>query len=152
MNSFLPGSGKVAIVALLALLAIHNSASAQDHAAKIDELIRLYYEGGRFNGSVLVAENGHIIYKKGIGPANMEWEIPNEPDTKFRIASMSKQFTALAIMQLQEAGLLSVSDPLNKYYPEYPRSDEISLHHMLTHSSGIPNANEARVPDALAFT
>jgi CubicO group peptidase (beta-lactamase class C family) len=139
------GSMKIPLIALLALLVIHNSAGAQDHAAKIDEFIRLYYDGGRFNGSVLVAENGQIIYKKGIGLANMEWDIPNEPDTKFRIASMSKQFTAMLIMQLVEEGKIQLDGKLTDYLPEFRQDtgEKVTIHQLLTHTSGIPDYSDA---------
>jgi CubicO group peptidase (beta-lactamase class C family) len=71
--------------ALLAILALQTSALAQDKAARIDEMLSLYQKYGQFNGSALVADNGKVIYKKGLGLANMEWDIPNAPDTKFRI-------------------------------------------------------------------
>src|SRR2546430_12140332 len=72
------------LFALLAILALQTSAFAQDKAAKIDQMISLYQKYGQFNGSALVADNGKVIYKKGVGLANMEWNIPNASDTKFR--------------------------------------------------------------------
>ena len=86
-------------------------ATAQDKAQKIDELLKNYYDYGQFNGSVLVAEKGKVIYAKGFGMANMEWAIPNQPDTKFRIGSVTKQFTAALILQLVEAGKIKIADP-----------------------------------------
>jgi len=71
--------------ALLAILAFQTAALAQNKAAKIDEVLSLYQKYGQFNGSALVADNGKVIYKKGFGLANMEWDIPNAPDTKFRL-------------------------------------------------------------------
>ena len=68
---------------------------AQDKVSKIDELMTKIVENRQFNGSVLVAENGKVIYKKGFGFANMDWKIPNAPDTKFRIGSITKQFVAM---------------------------------------------------------
>jgi len=87
--------------------------------------------------AVLVAQNGMIIYKKGFGYANLEHMIPITAETKFRIGSISKQFTAAAILKLQEAGRLSVQDVLTKFIPDYPRGQEVTLHHLLTHTSGI---------------
>jgi CubicO group peptidase (beta-lactamase class C family) len=81
---------------------------SQDKATEIDNLINTYNEYGQFNGAVLVAESGNVIFKKGYGLANMEWNIPNETDTKFRIASITKQFTAMIVMILQEEGKLNV--------------------------------------------
>jgi CubicO group peptidase (beta-lactamase class C family) len=73
--------------------------------------------------------------------ANYELGVPNTQQTKFHIASVSKTFTAAAIMMLQERGLLNVNDPLKKFIPDYPNGDKITLHHLLTNTSGIPNIN-----------
>lgn len=106
--------------------------------AKLDNYIKAYVEQGRFSGSVLIAKDGKILLCKGYGMANYEHDVPNTPQTIFRIASMTKQFTAMAVMQLQEKGLLSVNDTLSKYIPDYPNGDKITIHHLLTHTSGIP--------------
>jgi CubicO group peptidase (beta-lactamase class C family) len=87
--------------------------------------------------AVLVAHNAHILFKKGYGLANVEHRVPITPATKFRIGSISKQFTAAAILKLQEQGLLSVSDKLSQFIPGYPRGEEVTIHHLLTHTSGI---------------
>lgn len=114
---------------------------AQDKAKQIDELLSKYNEYGQFNGSALVAQNGKIIFKKGFGQANMEWNIPNQPDTKFRLGSISKQFTAFLIVKLAEEGKLKLDVPITTYLPDYPKEngDKITLHNLLTHTSGIPN-------------
>ena len=105
MRSEISNSRKIRLLlVLLSLLICHTAAFAQDKAHKIDELLSLYHKYGQFNGAALVAENGKVIYKKGFGQANMEWNIPNEPDTKFRLGSITKQFTAALILQLVEAG------------------------------------------------
>jgi CubicO group peptidase (beta-lactamase class C family) len=87
--------------------------------------------------SILVAKDGKIIYKKAFGYENIEKKIPASPDTKFRIGSITKQFTGAAILRLQEQGKLSVNDKLSKYLPDFPRGDEVTIHHLLTHTSGI---------------
>jgi CubicO group peptidase (beta-lactamase class C family) len=73
--------------------------------------------------------------------ANFEWDIPNGRSTKFRLGSITKQFTSMAIMQLEERGLLNVQDPIGKYLTDYPKpaADRVTIHHLLTHSSGIPS-------------
>ncbi len=73
--------------------------------------------------------------------ANMEWNIPNTPDTKFRLGSITKQFTAMLIMQLVEQGKLKLDGKVTDYLPDYPKAtgDKITVHHLLTHTSGIPN-------------
>lgn len=108
---------------------------------ELDKLMSAYAEYGKFNGSVLVAEKGKVIYKKGFGFADMEWNIPNQPDTKHRLASVTKQFTSMLIMQLVEQGKLKLDVPISTYLPDYPKKngDVITIHHLLTHTSGIPN-------------
>lgn len=86
---------------------------------------------------VLVSRNGKIIAQKAYGMADIEAEIPATVETRFLIGSVTKQFTAAAILKLQEEGKLSVQDKLSKYLPGYPRGDEVTLHHLLTHTSGI---------------
>jgi CubicO group peptidase (beta-lactamase class C family) len=106
-------------------------------------LVNLTDEGG-FMGSVLVAQNGDILLNEGYGQANVGAEIPNLPETQFRIGSLTKQFTAAAILKLQEQGLLNVQDPVAKFLPDYPRGNEITIHHLLTHTGGIPNYERRR--------
>ena len=121
------------------------STFAQDKAQQIEQLLSKYNEYGQFNGSALVAENGKVIFKKGFGSANMEWNIPNQPDTKFRLGSISKQFTALLIVKLAEEGKLKLDVPITTYLSDYPKEngDKITIHQLLTHSSGIPNYTSA---------
>ncbi len=111
--------------------------------SKIDSYINAYVDQGWFSGSVLVAKDGNVVLSKGYGMANLEHNIPNTAQTKFKLASITKQFTAMAIMQLQEQGLLSVNDTVSKYIPDYPNGDKITIHHLLTHTSGIPNLNNS---------
>lgn len=114
---------------------------AINNAVKIDGLLKTYQECGQLNGSVLVAEKGKVILRKGYGMANMEWEIPNQPNTKFRIGSVTKQFTAALILQLVEAGKIQLDAPMTKYLPDYRKDtgDKISVHQLLNHTSGIPS-------------
>ena len=115
--------------------------NAQDKAAKIDELLTRYHTNGQFNGTALVSEGGNVIYKKGFGLANMEWQIPNTPDTKFRLGSITKQFTATVILQLVNEGKLNLNDKLSQYIPDYPKktADKVTIHQLLNHTSGIPS-------------
>src|SRR5215475_14584443 len=108
---------------------------AQDHAAKIQELLALAHKYRQFNGSALVAENGKVIYKSAFGSANMEWNIPNTPETKFRLGSITKQFTATVILQLVEQGKIKLDAKLSDYLPEYRKDtgDKVTIHHLLTH-------------------
>jgi CubicO group peptidase (beta-lactamase class C family) len=123
------------------LLASQHAAIAQDHAAKIQEVLALAHKYRQFNGTALVAENGKVIYKGAFGPANIEWDIPNTPDTKFRLGSITKQFTATVILQLVEQGKIKLDAKLTDYLPEYRKDtgDKVTIHHLLTHTSGIPS-------------
>jgi CubicO group peptidase (beta-lactamase class C family) len=133
------------ILAVLFLLAASGPAAANGHADRIDELVRAYHQDDRFNGTVLVAEGGEVIYKKGWGMANKEWNIPNGPETRFRIASMSKQFTAMLIMQLVEEGRIDLGDRLIDHIPEFRKEtgERVAVHHLLTHTSGLPDYSDA---------
>ncbi len=87
--------------------------------------------------AILVAKDGKVVNRKGFGYADLAAKARVTPETKFRIGSVTKQFTACAIMKLQEKGLLGVKDKLSKYLPDFPRGDEVTIHHLLTHTSGI---------------
>lgn len=87
--------------------------------------------------AILVAKDGNVLYKKGFGYADIKHKIAATPETKFRIGSVTKQFTAAAILKLQENGLLNVNDKLSKFLPGFPRGDEVTIHQLLTHISGI---------------
>jgi CubicO group peptidase (beta-lactamase class C family) len=90
-----------------------------------------------FQGTILIVEKNKPLFAKSVGFANVERKLPNTETTKFRIGSCSKQFTAIAILQLQEQGKLSVSDRLSMYFPEVPGSTSITLDMLLTHRSGL---------------
>ncbi len=107
----------------------------------MDAYVNRYVEGKNFSGAVLIAHGGKILLAKGYGMANYELGVPNTPRTKFHIASTSKPFTAAGILLLEERGALRVEDPLSKYVADYPNGDKITIHHLLTHTSGIPDVN-----------
>jgi CubicO group peptidase (beta-lactamase class C family) len=132
------------LLSILSVLAVPQTAALAQGAAKaaqVDKLMTTAHDYGQFNGSVLVAENGRVIYKKGLGLANMEWNIANTPDTKFRLGSITKQFTAMLVMQLVEAGKIKLDGKLSDYLPDYRKDvgERVTIHHLLTHTSGIPN-------------
>ncbi len=110
-------------------------------AAEIDAFVSRYHEFGLFNGTILVGDSGNVIYKKGFGLANMEWDIPNKPDGKFRLGSITKQFTAALILQLAAKGKIDLKAPIGTYLADYPKptADKVTIHNLLTHTSGIPN-------------
>jgi CubicO group peptidase (beta-lactamase class C family) len=108
-------------------------------SAKLNNYVAAYAQLGQFSGAALVAKDGKILLSKGYGMADYELDVPNTPKTKFRLGSITKQFTALAIMQLQEQGKLNVNHSISKYLPDYPQGKKITIHHLLTHTAGIPN-------------
>ena len=127
------------ILAFFLLFSFNNF--PQSKADKIDQLLRKYVEYNAFNGAALVAENGKVIFKKGYGYANFEWDIPNAPDTKFRLGSITKQFTSMLIMQLVQEGKLRLDEKVSEVLSDYPKEqgEKITIHNLLTHTSGIPN-------------
>ena len=121
---------KLKVVAvLIVILSTQIILYAQNKADKIDNLLNHYYDKGHFNGVVLVAENGNVIYKKGYGKANIEWNIPFSVDTKVPVYSISKQFTAMCVMLLVEEGKLSLEGKLSDYLPYYRKDtrDKITI-------------------------
>lgn len=122
---------------------VSNASDDEQKNAKIrriDQLMHKNHALGQFQGAVLVAMRGEVIYRKAFGLANVEWNLPNTPQTKYRIASHGKGFTAVLIMQLVEQGLLDLHTPIARYLPAYRKDNgqKITLHHLLSHTSGIP--------------
>ena len=141
-----------AVFTLLCVLAGYGQSASQLRApnsksfqSAVDSYIQPFVEIKGFSGVVFVARRGEILVRKGYGMANYELGLPNTPQTKFHIASISKDFTAAAIMLLEERGSLSVNDTLDKYIPDYPKGNLIKIHDLLIHTSGIPNVNS--LPD-----
>jgi len=130
-----------ALVAIALQAGAFAQQTAPTKAAKIDEVMTLANKYRLFNGSILVAETGKVIYKKGLGLANMEWRIPNTPETKFRLGSITKQFTATLVLQLAEQGKLKLDGKISDYLPEYRKDvgDKVTIHQLLNHTSGIPS-------------
>ncbi|HEU0291140.1 MAG TPA: serine hydrolase domain-containing protein [Anaerolineales bacterium] len=122
----------------------------EDPASKIDKILSYHTEREMFTGSVLVARNGEILLSQGYGWADRENQIPNTPQTKYRLGSITKQFTAMAILILEAEGQLDVQDRICRYVPECPDSwQEITIHHLLSHTSGVPNLTD--FPDYETF-
>ena len=110
-----------------------------DKPAALRKLCNATAETGLFSGAVLVADRGEVIYQEAFGLANREWNIPNATDTKFRLASVSKQFCSMLIMQLVQEGIVKLDDTITDYLPYYRKDtgDRITIHHLLSHQSGI---------------
>jgi CubicO group peptidase (beta-lactamase class C family) len=130
----------VVIVALLFGQAAIGQAKSIPTSSKIDIYMRALARNRGFQGAVVVAKNGHPIRMAGYGAANVEWNVANSPDTRFRIGSVTKQFTAAAILALQERGKLRVSDNACRYLSDCPAAwQAITIDQLLAHTSGIPD-------------
>ena len=132
-------SGRIILAVLLTASCLAQDKTSTADVARMEKVINAYVPS-RFMGSVLVAQDGKVLLDKGYGFANLEWDVPNTPTTKFRLGSITKQFTAASILLLEERGKLNVEDPVKKYMPDAPAAwDKITIFHVLTHTSGIPS-------------
>lgn len=139
MNTLKGGSLLVLTVMTLSLLS-NSRTRAQTVEAKLDEYMNALVKLERFNGSVLLAQGGKVLFSRSYGLASFEDEVSNTPQTKFRLASITKSFTAMAVMMLQERGKLNVQDPVCKYLANCSEAwDKVTIHHLLSHTSGIPD-------------
>ena len=123
---------------------------------RIDSFLEPYLATNNFTGVVLVARGDSVLLEKGYGLANPELGAANSPRSRFHIASVTKAFTAAAVLLLEERGRLHTADPVSRYLPGYPNGEKIRLEHLLTHTSGIPNLDgpdwdrEERLPHSTA--
>jgi CubicO group peptidase (beta-lactamase class C family) len=125
-----------------ALSAVSNNLLSNDHSSgdvvsKIDSLFQFLSEKRGFNGNVLIAQGGKAIYKNAFGYADLKEKIPLNIESEFQLASITKQFTAMAIMILYEEGRLNFTDTLQRFFPNFPYHN-ITIHQLLTHRSGLP--------------
>ena len=142
---------KPAFGACAFVVAIASAAAAPISTERMDRIAREYVDAKEFMGTVLVARGDEVLFSRAYGSANLEWNIPNAIDTKFRLGSVSKQFTAAAILLLEERGKLTVDDSVKKHYSEAPAAwDGITVAQLLTHTSGIPNFTS--FPDYESFS
>ena len=133
---------RIAMLLTASAVAI-TSLSAQDRGldARVDSYLAPYVKGKNFLGAVLVAQGDRVLVNRAYGAASYELQVPNSPETRFHIASVSKPFTAAAILLLEQRGMLHVSDPVSRFLPAFPNGQKITLQHLLTHTSGITNVN-----------
>ena len=125
---------------MIVLLLLASRVSGQDFAASADAYVQSWVRDGQFRGAVLVAKDGAPVFRRAYGFANEEWDLASTPETKFRLGSITKQFTAVAILQLAERGKLKLEDPIKAYYADAPAAwDQITIRHLLNHTSGIPS-------------
>ncbi len=133
------GVPALAVTAVLAVSTVQAEDGNVD--ARIDELMRRYHALDQFNGTVLVASNDETVLAHGYGPANREWDVPNDTDTKFHIGSVTKSFTTVLIMQLIAEGEFAADTPIGDILPYYRKDTgaRVTVEHLLTHTDGIPN-------------
>ncbi|WP_375755443.1 serine hydrolase [Corallococcus exercitus] len=132
-------------VLAVALLFVPVAAGAATRQQELDRLLTQYHQLRMFNGAALVANEKGVLLKKAYGSANFEWNVPNTPDTKFRLASVTKQFTAMVILQLVAEGKLKLDDTLVSVLPDYRKDtgSRVTITHLLNHTSGIPSYTSA---------
>jgi CubicO group peptidase (beta-lactamase class C family) len=127
-----------AVFGALALSA-STALAVQTDLPRIEKAVQMRVSKGQFMGAVLVARSGRTLLSKGYGKANLEWQIPNSSHTRFRIGSLTKQFTAASVLLLEERGKLKIAEPISKYMPDAPPAwRPITFFNLLTHTSGIP--------------
>ncbi len=130
------------VFATVLLFACNSNKENNKTAAQLDEYLTAQATQYRFNGNVLVAENGKIVFQKSYGYANFDTKLMLNDSAVFELASVSKQFTATAVLLLKDKGKLKLTDSLRQYFPELPYNN-ISIYQMLTHTSGLPDYEEA---------
>jgi CubicO group peptidase (beta-lactamase class C family) len=127
------------------------AAHADEHVADLASYMDACVKVKEFNGSILVCKDGETVLKSGYGMANFEHDVPNAPNTKFRIGSITKQFTAMAVMLLEERGKLKVEDRIVNYIKAAPEAwAHVTIHHLLTHTVGASVRTPVERPSATA--
>lgn len=118
-----------------------HTGSEPTAASRINQIMETHYATGDFNGAVLVARQGKVIYQRGFGLANREWNIANDLQTKFEIGSMTKQFTAMLILQFVNEGKIGLAGHISDYLPYYrlDTGKRVTISELLSHTSGIPS-------------
>jgi CubicO group peptidase (beta-lactamase class C family) len=134
------------LASLLAIVITGTTAGAQEKpsspvASRIEQIMQSHSTAGEFNGSMLVAHDGHILYERAFGYSNLEWKIPNDLQTKFEIGSVTKQFTALLVLQFVNEGKIKLDGHLSDYLSYYRKDSgsRVTIRELLSHTSGIPN-------------
>ena len=127
-------AGIVCAAACMGAVQYVSAQTSSDEAVKtrLDQVASSYTKGNTFMGTVLVVKGDDVLLNKGYGKASLEWGIANEPDVKFRLGSLTKQFTATLVLQLQQEGKLNIDDPVSKYLPDTPKAwEKITLAELL---------------------
>jgi CubicO group peptidase (beta-lactamase class C family) len=129
------------LVVLIAAPIANGQQKTSQVATQIEQVMQSHGTAGEFSGSVLVARDGRILYQHAFGYASIEWKIPNDLQTKFEIGSMTKQFTALLVLQFVNEDRIKLDGNLSDYLPYYRKDtgDRVTIRELLSHTSGIPN-------------
>jgi CubicO group peptidase (beta-lactamase class C family) len=139
---------KHTILLLTLLLSFFCHAQQKDliqFASQADMIMSKRFKANEPGSAAIVARRGQVIYKKAFGMANLELDVPMQPDNVFRIGSITKQFTAVAVLQLMEQGKLSLQDTITRFIPDYPmQHNRITIEHLLTHTSGIQSYTDMK--------
>jgi len=132
---------RVLLLTLLWQVSPPSAADTRDNAAKIDKLMSQYADCCSFTGTVLVSDHDKVLFKRGYGLANREWNIPNMPEVKFRLGSITKQFTSMLVMQQVAKGSIKLDGHLSDYLPYYRQDtgSKVTISQLLSHTSGIPS-------------
>jgi CubicO group peptidase (beta-lactamase class C family) len=129
-----------AVLALACAAGLAQNTNEAQVKTRLEQVANSYTSNQAFMGTVLVTDGDQVLLNKGYGDAVLEWNIPNSPDAKFRLGSITKQFTAALVLLMQQDGKLNINDPVSKYLPEAPKAwEKITLANLLGHTSGIPN-------------
>lgn len=140
---------------LIGFAVLIGTCSAQTAVERMGKVVQPYIDARMFMGSVLVSQHGKVLFNKSYGWADAEWNIPNSSTSRFNIASVTKQFTAAAILLLEERGKLKTEDPVKRYLPDAPAAwDKITIYNLLTMTSGIAGdaaKYEVGPPDRVVF-
>jgi len=128
-------------LAIASPFALAQSGLSNPTSAQIDDIVRSHSVSGDFSGTVLVAREGKIVDERAFGLANREWNVPNDLETRFEIGSMTKQFTALLVLQFVNEGRINLDGHISDYLPYYRKDTgtRVSVRELLSHTSGIPN-------------
>jgi len=135
------------------IIALSNPEKVRQQQHQLDSLFRVLQKRKGFNGTVLITQYNKVIYKGAFGYADFSKKDTLTTQNSFQLASVSKQFTAMAIMMLQEAGKLKYDDEVQRFFPDFPY-ECITIRHLLTHRSGLPNYTyftEKYWPDRKSF-
>lgn len=137
---------------LVLLLLTRTGFAQSDPAKKIDAFMKPFVEGQGFSGQVLAVKNGKVIYEKAFGLANADYGIPNRIDTRIGIASITKYMTNVILNRLRESNKIALTDKLDKYIPDFPNGNKITIEMLARHRSGIPHRVMPPEAESISYT